>query len=114
MKNLINIIAVLTISFSSVFASTTPTIDMEAVTIGKLEIFTSVDFDTETENLSFTTNDDISAIQIFDADGTMVFQLPVMTNNVKINKNLFDAGTYKLGFLLEGQSQVHATQVTIR
>jgi len=119
MKNLITIIAVLTIAVSSAFASTTPETlisneDVIVVSIESSEIFTSAEFDAETENLAFTTNDDISIIQIFNAEGEMEFQLPVMSNNVKINKNLFGEGTFKLGFILEGQSNLHTTSVTIK
>jgi len=38
----------------------------------------------------------------------------VMSDNVKINKNLFDQGTYKLGFILQGESHLHTTQVTVK
>ena len=119
MKNLITIITVLTITFTSAFATTTPetlisSADVEVVSVGNLDIFTSADFDAASDNLSFTTNDDISVIQIFDADGNMEFQLPVMSNNVKINKNLFNDGISKVGFILEGQSQVHFTTVTVK
>ena len=119
MKNLITILAALTISFTSVFATTTPETlisneTIEVISIEGLEIFNSAEFDAETENLSFTTNEDISVIQIFSAEGELEFQLPVMSDNVKINKNLFDQGTYKLGFILQGESHLHTTQVTVK
>ena len=119
MKNLITIIAVLTITLTSAFATTTPetlisTGDMEVVTVGTSDIFKTADFDAATGNLSFTTNDNISIIQIFNADGNLEFSLPVMSDNVKINKNLFNQGTYELGFILEGQSQSHSTTVTVK
>ena len=62
----------------------------------------------------FNTNDDISVVQIFDGEGELIFQLPVMSDNVQIKKNLFDSGEYKLGFVLEGETEVHLTDVTIR
>ena len=119
MKNLITIITVLTITFTSAFATTTPetlisTADVEVVTVDNLDIFSSAEFDAASDNLSFTTNDNISVIQIFDADGNLEFQLPVMSNIVKINKNLFNDGVSKVGFILEGESQVHFTNVTIK
>ena len=119
MNNLIIITAFLTFTFSASFATTTPetlisTEDVEVVTIGNLEIFTSADYDEDSENLSFTTNEDISVIQIFDADGIMEFQLPVMSNVVEINKNVFGEGVFKLGFMLKGQSHLHFTSVTIK
>ena len=119
MKNLITIIAVLALTFTTAFATNPEntlisTDVVVVVTIGDLEIFSSAQFDAETENLSFTTNAAISVIQIFNTDGEMEFQLPVMSDNVKINKNLFGEGTYKLGFILQGQSQLHTTLVTVK
>lgn len=119
MKNLLTIIAALTITFTSAFATTTPetlvsTDAVEVITIGTSDIFTFADFDAATENLTFTTTDNISVIQIFNADGSLEFLLPVMANNVKINKNLFEIGQYQLGFILEGQSQMHSTTVTVK
>ena len=60
------------------------------------------------------TKDEISVIQIFDANGNLEFQLPVMSNQVKINKNLFGEGRFKLGFLVEGDSQIHLSDVIIK
>jgi hypothetical protein len=119
MKNLITILTVLTVTFTSAFATTPETTlistdKVEVVSISDLDIFSSANFDAASENLSFTTNDDISVIQIFNEAGEMEFQLPVMSNNVKINKNLFGEGTFKLGFILQGQSQLHTTMVTLK
>ena len=119
MKNLAALVTILTLTISSVFASTTPerlisTNDVEVVSIESSEIFTSADFNAETENLSFITNDDISIVQIFNAEGELEFQLPVMSNNVKINKNLFGEGTYKLGFILNGNNQLNSVQVPLK
>ena len=119
MKNLITIIAAFTLTVSSVFATTTPemlisTDNVTVVAVGQLDFFTSAEFNADTENLSFKTTENISVIQIFNAEGQMEFQLPVMSDNVKINKNLFGEGEFKLGFVLEGQSQLHTTHVSIK
>ncbi len=119
MKNLITILAALTITFSTAFATATPEViisteTVEVVTVETLDFFSAAEFDTATQNLAFTTTQNISVVQIFNAEGNMEFQLPVMSNNVQINKNLFGEGNYKLGFLLEGQTEVHFTQVTIK
>jgi len=119
MKNLITILAILTVTFSTALANTTPEViisadEVEVVSVENLDIFTNAAFDTDSENLSFDTTKDMSVVQIFNAEGNMEFQLPVMSNNVQINKNLFGTGTYKLGFVLEGQTQVHITEVTIK
>ena len=119
MKNLITILTVLTITISSVFANTTPetlisTSSVEVVMIDNLDFFTAASFDEASDNLVFNMTDNISVIQIFNAEGNLEFQLPIMSNKVKINKNLFSKGTCSLGFILDGQSELHFTQVTIK
>ncbi len=119
MKNIITTLTIITLTLTSVFANTTPevlisTSDIEVVTVTDLDIFSSSMFDAETKSLVFNTNDDISVVQIFDAEGEMIFQLPVMSDNVQIKKNLFGSGEYKLGFVLEGETEVHLTDVTVK
>lgn len=120
MKNLINLIASIILTITLSFANTPPVVliseaAVEVVVIEESKyVFESADFNSSDENLSFTTATDIQFVQIFNASGQMEFQLPVSTDNVKINKNLFDKGAYKLGFILEGDAQPHFTQVTIR
>ncbi len=118
MKNLITIIALITIT-SAVFANTTPEVlvSTEVVEIVSAEhhgIFSNTAFDAETESLVFDTFNNISAVQIFNSEGKLEFQLPVMSNNVQINKNLFDSGEYRLGFVIEGLADVLFTEVTIK
>ena len=119
MKNLITLVAILTITVSSVFANTAPEVlisspNVEVVTVADLDIFSASTFDAQSENLVFDTHNEISVVQIFNSNGDLEFQLPVMAKNVQINKNLFDTGNYKLGFVIEGQTEVHFTQVTIK
>jgi len=119
MKNLITIIAIIASSLATANASINPepiitTATVEVVTIGHLDFFSEAVFETESENLAFTTTQNMSIVQIYNAEGQLEFQLPVMSNNVQINKNLFGQGSYKLGFVLEGQSEVHFTIVTIK
>lgn len=119
MKTLLTLLSALTITFSSAIASTTPEIlisseEVEVVSIETLEFFSNAAFDASTDNLVFDTTKEISVVQIYNADDNMEFQLPVMSTNVQINKNLFDKGNYKLGFILEGEKEVHFTQVKIK
>ena len=111
MKNLIIILATLALTSTTTFATTLPGSN---ISVEALDIFTSTSFDADTENLTFNTVEDISVVQIFNNNGDMEFLLPVMSNNVQINKNLFEEGTYKLGFVLEGQTQVHFSEVVIK
>jgi len=117
MKNLISTFIFSLLVLSSVLATSTPTMNIinnDEITVTELAIFNSASFDAETEHLLFNTADDISVIQIFDTEGNLEFQLPVMSNQVKINKNLFGEGTFNLGFLIKGDSQVHFSTVTVK
>jgi len=112
MKNLITILTVSILTISTAFATTTPEVEM--ISVDNLEVFEAADYNAESETLDFTTKSDISMIQIFDLKGEMVFQLPVMSNYVQLNKNLFDSGSHKLGFIMQGNNEIHFTHVTIK
>jgi hypothetical protein len=115
MKNLISTLIIATISLTTIFATSTPmTVLSNEVEVESINIIKSSFYDADQENLVFTTVEDISIIQIYNEEGTLEFQLPVKSNQVKINKNLFGEGSYQLGFLIEGDSQVHLSKVNIK
>ena len=127
MKNLVTVFAILSLAATTAFASNTPekmvvegeennivNIIENIISVSHLDIFTTAEYEVATENLSFTTESQISAIQIFDADGNLKFSLPVMSKDVKINRNLFSSGEYTLGFMLIGDSHLHTTKVSIK
>lgn len=119
MKFLITILALLSINFSVLAEDFNPDVlisneAIEVIAIAGLEFFQSSYYNNESENLNFFTAKKISVVKIFNRNGDMEFQLPVMSNNVQINKNLFASGRYKLGFLLEGESNVHFAHVTVK
>lgn len=116
MKALTTTLILATMTFTMAFATSAPEnmISTDEITVTELAVVESASFDNSTENLVFTTTEQISVIQIFDAEGTLKFQLPVMSNQVAINKNLFGEGNYKLGFLLKGDNQVHFSNVEIK
>lgn len=119
MKNLIKTFCIIFFSATLAMATGTPeslisTDEIDVVTVESNSIFVSADFDTADENLEFTTATDIAVIQIFNAEGEMEFVLPVQSTIVKINKNLLSPGVSKLGFVLQGESNIHFTEVTVK
>jgi len=119
MKNLLTtlILAITTVTLSMATATPEATIiSSETVSVNSSEtgFFESASFNTESETLDFTTINDIEVIQIYDMDGNLEFQLPVMSNTVQLNKNLFITGQQKLGFVMKGLNQVHFSEVTIK
>jgi hypothetical protein len=79
------------------------------------DLFNIAEYNTIQNCLEFSVNTNISFIQIFNAEGALEFQLPVLSNKVKISKNIFPtSGEYKLGFMIDGQENVQFSEVTIK
>ena len=118
MKTFTTILVLAIFTITSTFASTTPEVilsneEMTIVDLSTQEFINTSAYNSATSNLEFETSEKIAVIQIFNEQGVLEFQLPVMSNNVKINKNLFGEGQYKLGFLIEGNTELQFTQVNI-
>ena len=123
MKNLIFLFALLVSTNNFSFASGSPVESITLINEASVEVsidndlnvyFTSASFNAVKNTLEFTTESDIKYIQIFNAKGELDFQLPVMSNKVKISKDLFEMGSHKLGFILSGEKDIKFTSVTIR
>ena len=119
MKNIILSIVLTAAITSGAFANITPEtkiINTDRVTvIAPVEgIFSDAKFNEVNETMHFTTKNDISVIQIFNKEGELEFQLPVMSNDVQLNTNLFGEGDFKIGFVVQGENQVHYTKVNIK
>ncbi len=106
---LITLISICLLSSSVIFGSNTPTTEIE-----KHELFLFADFNVATSTLDFETKEDVDFVQIYTMSGDLIFQLPVMSSQLSIKKNLFDKGEYKLGFVVNGQPEVIMTKVTIK
>ena len=75
--------------------------------------FTPAYFNEATNSLHFESYQDIKFIAIHDGTGELKYKLPVMSNKVRVSKNMFDKGDYKLSFEMEGESEALITYVTI-
>jgi len=119
MKNIITIFTIIlhTISIASATATPEVLIDNEAIkviTLDSIEFYMDASYNLNQQNLEFQTKETIEVIQIYDADEKIVFQLPVKSNKVSINKKLLDPGVSKLGFKMKGLSEIQFTQVKLK
>ena len=122
MKTIITIIAVL--AFSMMNASTNPEKSNVVFSSENVEVKVSNDqshdffdisaFNFEENNLQFETKNEISFIQIFDEEGRLSIQLPIMSNKLKIGKSVFGKGDFKIGFLMVGESQIQFADVKFK
>lgn len=70
-------------------------------------------FNEKTNSLHFESFEMIQFVQVFDASGKMAYQLPVMSNKLRLSKSMFDQGDYRLAFQLEDAHDQLVTYVTI-
>ena len=71
-------------------------------------------FSEKTNSLDFVVAEEIKYIQIFTVAGTLKYQLPVMSNKLRISKKLFVKGEYRLGFILESNKSIEFTGVKVK
>ena len=124
MKTLLTIIiAITTLTIGSATTVTitppakliaTATIEIAAVNVEGHDLFESANYNAEEENIEFTTVENVDMIQIFNAEGNLEFQLPVMSNQVSISKALFSQGESQLGFIMSGKAEVFMTSVNMK
>ena len=117
MKNILSFSFIIIATISTAFATTNPEVGAEElveIATNESTLFVNATFNSATDNLVFNTTDLIENVKIFNQAGEIVFELPVMSKKIQINKNLLSQGTNKLGFSMKEQSEIHYTQVTIR
>ena len=78
------------------------------------EFFNVSTFNFVDNNLHFETKNEITFIQIFDTEGRLSFQLPVMSNKLKIGKSVFGDGDFKIGFLMAGETEIQFADVNFK
>ena len=70
-------------------------------------------FNEETNALHFEAHTNVQFVQVYNESGKLEYQLPVMSNKLRMNKNMFSKGDYKFTFLFEGQKESLDTYVRV-
>jgi hypothetical protein len=122
MKTLITIIALFASTWMGassdpdgshvVFASETVEVKIANEQVNNL--FEVSTFNFYENKLQFETKNEIAFIQIFDSEGKLSFQLPVMSNKLKIGKSVFGEGDFRIGFLMSGETQIQFADVNFK
>ena len=123
MKTLIVTIIFAVTMISSSFASVTPeselsiiaspTVELSVVNVAQKDFFQVAKYNSEMDALEFVTADYVDFLQIFDESGKLVYQLPVMSNKLKISKKMFETGAYKIGFITKNKTTIQFTNLTV-
>jgi len=121
MKNLILslVLVLVTISVSSANNNPESSIvlfENEKITVSTTDnnLISLADFNVNESSFDFKTFESVDFIQIYNSNGNLEFQLPVSSDKVRISKNLFGLGNYKVGFLLKGSGDIKFAEVKIK
>ena len=101
------------IPMESLLIINTAEVEVSLENLTQKEIFQVAKYTAETNSLDFVVADEIKYIQIFTVNGTLKYQLPVMSNKLRISKKLFNKGEYRLGFIMEGNKSIEFTGVKV-
>lgn len=92
----------------------TSTLEVQVTNSSQTDFFHHSTFNFDSNNLEFETENEITFVQIFDKDGKLSFQLPVMSNKLTIGRSIFGSGDYKLGFIIKGMDEVQFADIKIK
>ncbi len=70
-------------------------------------------FNEKTNALHFESYGKIQFVKVINSQGELQYQLPVMSNKVRLSKNMFESGEYQFQFQLEDESDALVTYVKI-
>lgn len=123
MKTLLVTIIFAITTITSSFASVTPeselsiiaspSVELSVVNVAQKDFFQVADYNSSMDVLEFVTADYVDYLQIFDESGKLMYQLPVMSNKLKISKKMFDTGAYKIGFITKNKTTIQFTNLTV-
>ena len=91
----------------------TAKVEMNVMNVAQKDFFQVAQYNDKLETLDFVTKDKINYIQVFSTDGKLQYQLPVMSNKLKISMKMFDEGTYKLGFITKNNTTIQFTNLKV-
>ena len=123
MKALILSLTITVLAAATSFASITPKADLSIISSEKVELsvvniaqkdfFQVAQYDMNMDALDFVTKDYVTYIQIYNNAGKLQYQLPVMSNKLKISRKMFDQGLYKIAFITKNNTSIQFTDLKV-
>lgn len=77
------------------------------------EFIVSSAFQAEDDNISIVFDSNVSMIQVFNLDGELEMIFPVESTKVNLGMSLFEEGSYRMGFSVEGVSEIQYTSLQV-
>jgi len=78
------------------------------------EFILSSKFNLEDKNVDMVFASNINMIQIFDTEGDIISIIPIGSDELRMGLSLFDKGSYKLGFLIEGEADIQYADISVK
>jgi len=123
MKALILSLTITVLAATASIASITPKAELSIISSEKVELsvvnvaqkdfFQVASYNKTMDALDFVTKDYVTYIQIYNNAGKLQYQLPVMSNKLKISRKMFDQGTYKLAFVTKNNTTIQFTDLIV-
>ncbi len=107
----ITLIAVL-FAITGIFANNNPLNEKNPVPfeiISGADQLVSFEMDVENNQINFETANEINFLQVLKEDGTLEYQLPVMSNSINIDLEEFENGEYQVNLLISNDTMVSST-----
>ena len=124
MKNLILTIATVLSFSAATFASniadgslaivTSHEIEVTLENAGQMEFIVSSVFEVENDNIAMVFQSDVTMIQIFNNEGELEMMFPVGSTDVNLGMSLFEEGSYRMGFKVDGISEVQYANLQVK
>ena len=71
-------------------------------------------FEAENDNIAMEFESDVTTIQIFNKKGELEMMFPVGSTEVNLGMSLFEEGSYRMGFTVDGITEVQYTNLQIK
>ena len=71
-------------------------------------------FEAENDNIAIVFESNVSMIQLFNNEGELEMMFPVESTDVNLGMSLFEEGSYRMGFVVEGISEVQYTNLQVK
>ena len=81
---------------------------------GQKEFIISSVFRAEENSIEMVFESDVRMIQIFNIEGELEMMFPVDSTEVNLGMSLFEEGSYRMGFTVDGISEVQYTKLQVK
>lgn len=79
----------------------------------KLNIMKKTQYNQSDNCITMQFQKTLDKIQVFNDEGEIEMMFPVSSTKVNLGLSLFESGTYKLGFIMEGESKIHYANISV-